>query len=258
MSKTPASGDDGAFPSALRNAAGIATVFMLVLILVAFTVVPSFSAVHQSFLSGVIGSFAGSILAFLLAVVLWRIERSVLVAERAQDRVDARRSEMERNDKNQLRECLAAVNQLRALDYAVLKEDRFSTSREKYFLELRISQAVSLIANDELRDEARFIDSLTDSNDHLDYMVAGRYARLRTAADWLSRLVSSDPDVDLSEARPDNYAELHKLMNEYHDYRVEEAEMYEAWEREERARLAAENASSTEHQGTDPGPANGE
>ncbi len=232
---------------------------MLVLILVAFTVVPSFSAVHQSFISGVIGSFAGSILAFLLAVVLWRIERSVVVAERAQDRAAARRSEAERNDKNQLRECLAGVNQLRALDYAVLKEEPFNTSREKYFLELRISQAVSLIANDALRDEARFIDSLTDSDDHLDYMVTGRYARLRTAADWLSRLVSSDPDADVSEARPENYAELQKSMKEYHDYKVEEAEMYEAWEREERARLAQENASHVEDpRVTDPGPANGE
>ncbi|GAB5079694.1 hypothetical protein [Arthrobacter sp. AD-310] len=243
MSKTPASGDNGAFPSALRDAAGVATVFMLVLILVAFTVVPSFSAAHQSFLSGVIGSFAGSILAFLLAVVLWRIERSVLVAERAQDRADARRSEMERNDKSQLRECLVAVNQLRALDYSVLNENRSSTSREKYFMGLRISQAVSLIANDALREEAGFIDSLTGRDEKLDYTVAGRATRLRTAATWFGRLVSLDPDVDVSEARPDNYSDLQKLMSVYHAEKVEENEMYDRHEREERERLAKENTS---------------
>jgi hypothetical protein len=257
MSKTPASGDNGAFPPALRDAAGVATVFMLVLILVAFTVVPSFSAAHQSFLSGVIGSFAGSILAFLLAVVLWRIERSVLVAERAQDRVDARRSEMERNDMNQLRECLAAVNQLRALDYAVLNEDRFSTSREKYFLELRISQAVSLIANDELRDEVRFIDSLLGRDEHLDYMVAGRPSRLRTAATWLSRLLSVDPDADVNEARPSDYAYLQKSMSEYHAHKVEENERYDEWERQERARLAEERAAANEAPATEPAPSDG-
>ncbi|MGY4541192.1 hypothetical protein ACVWY0_001101 [Arthrobacter sp. UYNi723] len=257
MSKTPASSDHGAFPSSLRTAAGIATVFMLVLILVAFTVVPSFSPVHQSFLSGVIGSFAGSILAFLLAVVLWRIERAVLVAERAQDRADARRSEMERNDKNLLRECLGAANQLRALDYSVLKEDSSSTAREKYFTGLRISQAVSLIADNALRDEATFINSLTGRDEYLDHMVAGRATRLRTAATWFGRLVSLDPDVDVSEARPDNYADLQKLMSEYHDHKAEEAEMYDAHEREERERLAKEYASSMEHQGTDPGPATG-
>lgn len=253
MSKTPASSDDGAFPSSLRTAAGIATVFMLVLILVAFTVVPSFSPVHQSFLSGVIGSFAGSILAFLLAVVLWRIERAVLVAERARDRSAARRGEVERNDKNLLRECLAAVNQLRALDYSLLKEDVFSNAREKYFLGLRISQAISLIADNALRDEARFIDSLTDEDDALNYMVTGRYTRLRTAADWFGRLVSLDPDADVSEARPDNYAELHEGMSAYDDHKTEEAAAYDEWEREERERPAKERESSRERDATNLG-----
>lgn len=232
---------------------------MLVLILVAFTVVPTFSAAHQSFVSGVIGSFAGSILAFLLAVVLWRIERKVLLAERAKDRMDARHSEMERNDKNQLRECLAAVNQLRALDYSVLNEDRSSTSREKYFMGLRMSQSVSLIANDALREEARFIDSLTGRDEKLDYTVAGRATRLRTAATWFGRLVSLDPDVDVSEARPDNYANLQELMSAYHAEKAEENEMYDRYEREERERLAKEKTSSAEKpQVAEAGPVPGE
>lgn len=224
----------------------MAIVVMLVLILVAFTVVPSFSAVHQSFISGVIGSFAGSILAFLLAVILWRIERSVLIAERAKDRADARRSEAERNDKNLLRECLAALTQLRALDYSLREENPFSTSRERYFLELRISQAVSLIANDALREEARFIDSLSENDDHLDYWVDRRYSRLRTAVDWLGRLVSLNPDGDVKEARPVNYADLHESMNAYHAERAQQAEEHDIWLREERDRMAKEKASSVE------------
>lgn len=239
MSKTPAPGDDNA-KDALWNAVGIAIAFMLTLILLAFTVGPSFSTAHQELLNGLIGSFTGSILAFLLAVYLWRVERKVLIAERAEDRLEALRSERQRNDKNLLRDCLSAVNQLRALDFSVLKEDRSSTEREKYFLELRISQAISLIANDALMEEARFINSLTGEDTALDYMVTGRYTRLRTAVDWFGRLVSLDPDAAVCEARPDDYTELRESMREYDEYKIEQQEAYDEWEREERERLVKE------------------
>jgi hypothetical protein len=230
--------------SSIRNAVGFAAVTLLVLIMVSFAVVPSFSPAHQGFLTGVIGSFAGSILAFQLAVVLWRIERKVLIAERAQDRLEGRRGERERNDKNLLRECLAAVNQLRALDFSVLEENRSSTQREKYFLGLRISQAASLIADNALREEARFIDSLTNEDTALDYMVTARYMRLRTAVDWFGRLVSLDPDANPHEARPDDYSELLESVRAYDEYKTEEqesyAESYAEWKREEREFLAKE------------------
>ncbi len=242
MSKpnSPRGADSHKTPPQLVVAIGTCLIAAQVVILAGFIMLPSLGAVHQSFWSGLIGSFVGSVVAFVLAALLWRIERHVLVEERIQDRRDLRREEQYRGDKRALRDCLAALGNLRALNYHMVNEGEFDTARDEYLMDLKIKEAAALIGDDELREEAHFITRLVEDDGHLDYMISPKFQRFYLANDWLVRLISLDLDASPTSARPKSYDSLIAGLEEYDKERRRQWEEIDLREEEERKRLQRE------------------
>lgn len=202
---------------------------------------PSLTPEYQAFWSGLIGSFVGSAVAFGGAVWLWRLERRLLVLERISDRAEQLRQEQERSDKRALRDCLSVVGNLQALNYHMINEGQFATSRDKYLMRIRFDEAVSLTYNEHLRSELEFMSRLIDEHDVLDYIVTAEYSRLRTVHQWLLRVIGLRDDQKLSDARPKNYQSLVTGLEQYEEYMEEQSAMIAEYEEEERRKAAAQD-----------------
>lgn len=211
-----------------------------------FLALPSLAPEHQAFWSGLIGSFVGSAVAFGGAAWLWRLERHILVEERKADRQEVRLQEQQRGDSRMLRDCLSIVGNLQALNYNMINEARFATSRDKYLMHIRFDEAVSLIQHVALRNELDFMSRLVDDRDALDYMVMPEHSRLKTVHEWLLRLVAFEDHTNLAAARPENYEALASNLKGYDEYMDEQMELIAQYEEDKRQRAAREMEQETE------------
>jgi hypothetical protein len=205
-----------------------------------FLALPSLAPEHQAFWSGLIGSFVGSAVAFGGAAWLWRLERHILVEERVSDRAEVRRQEQQRSDQRTLRDCLAVVGNLQALNYHMINEGQFATSRDKFLMRIRFDEAVSLTYDEDLRSELEFMSRLIDDADALDYILTAEYSRLRTVHQWLASVIGLKDDQKLSDARPKNYQSLVTGLEQYEEYMEEQSAMIAEYEEEERRKAAAQ------------------
>lgn len=232
--KLPNSQSTPKTPRQLWVAAVLSFLVAAIVISLGFLALPSLAPEHQAFWSGLIGSFVGSAVAFGGAAWLWRLERHILVEERASDRILVRKDEERRGDLRTLRDCLAVVGNLQALNYNTLGEGRYTTSREKFLMRIKFSEAVSLIHSKSLRDELEFMSQLVDDGDALDYMVMHEYSRLKTVHAWLLRLIALRDDELFDAVRPDNYDRLRSRLAEFDEYQKEQWELQAEYEEQKR------------------------
>lgn len=211
-----------------------------------FLALPSLAAEHQAFWSGLIGSFVGSAVAFGGAAGLWRLERHILIEERKTDREEVRLQEQQRGDSRTLRDCLAVVGNLQALNYNMLSEARFATSRDKYLMRIRFDEAVSLIQDKVLRNELGFMSRLVEDADALDYMVMPEHSRLKTVHEWLLRLIALDNHEKLEEARPRNYEKLALSLKGHDEYMDEQMDLIAQYEHDKKQQAAQEMQQESE------------
>lgn len=209
-------------PRQLWVAAAFSIISAAVLVYFGFLALPSLAPEHQAFWSGMIGSFVGSAVAFGGAAWLWRLERHILVEERASDRVEIRLEEQHRGDIRTLRDCLSVIGNLQALNYHMHNEGRFATARDKYLMHIRFDEAMSLIHDEKLRGELEFMSRLAEEDDALDYMIMQEYSRLRTVHQWLLQLIALQDDQEVAGVRPKNYEKLASGLAGYDEYREEQ------------------------------------
>lgn len=214
----------------------IATSIILAAILVysGFLALPWLAPEYQAFWSGLVGSFVGSAVAFGGAAWLWRLERHILIDERVRDRLELRLEEQQRGDIRTLRDCLAVVGNLQALNYHMQNEGHFATARDKFLMRIRFDEAVSLLHDEKLRDELEFMSRLVDNDDALDYIVMPEYSRLLTIHRWLLGLIALTDHTHLAEVRPANYEKIASSLKEYEDYREEQSALIAEYEDEQR------------------------
>ncbi|WP_311212226.1 MULTISPECIES: hypothetical protein [unclassified Arthrobacter] len=207
--------DDFETPSQLIALLGLSVAISLGVILAVFVLLNSLGPAHQAFWSGLAGSFVGSLVAFILAALLWRIERKVLVGERKKDREEFRREEQRRGDVAALRSLLGLVVQIQSMRYGLATDTAQLTGRERYMLELRVQETVSLIKEYQLQEETQFLASLLSQNSGLDQFVMPSHLRFEMTKSWLSRLIDLDPLRDPASVRPEHYEAIRKGINEY-------------------------------------------
>lgn len=234
-------------PRQLWVAAVVSIMLAAALVYFGFLALPSLAPEHQAFWSGLIGSFVGSAVAFGGAAWLWRLERHILIEERASDRVEVRLEEQQRGDIRTLRDCLAVVGNLQALNYHMLNEGQFATARDKFLMRIRFDEAVSLLHGETLRGELEFMSRLVDDGDALDYMVMHEYSRLRTVHQWLLRLLALNDHQKLADVRPENYEKLASSLEEYDEYREEQSALIAEYE-DEQQRAAQETRGEPEQE----------
>lgn len=217
----------------------LAVVLAIAIVWLGFLALPSLKPEYQAFWSGLVGSFVGSAVAFAGAAWLWRMERHILVDERTADRLAVRQQELKREDARTLRDCVSIIGNLQALNFHMRKEELHATVREKYLMQIRFSEAVSLINDDALRGELEFMSRLVSEDQDLDYMVESQWLRLNTVHDWLPRLISLDETKQLTDARPDNYEKLRSDLATYDAYREEQWQAMTEYEEARKAEAQA-------------------
>ncbi|MDR6413483.1 hypothetical protein [Pseudarthrobacter sulfonivorans] len=222
-------------PRQLWVAIGISLILASALIYFGFLALPSLAPEHQAFWSGLIGSFVGSAVAFGGAAWLWRMERHILVDERTADRAHVRVHEQKHQDSRSLRDCLAIIGHLKALNFNMHNEAAFATARDKYLMGIRFDEAVSLINDEALRGELAFMQRLVDDDQVLDHFIRPEWVRLDIVHDWLLGLISLGEDQEPASARPQNYDKLSDDLESYEEYRNEQMELIAEYEDQKRA-----------------------
>lgn len=239
MSKNKQTTTEPETPAQLATLVGLSIACALIAILTVFVLLNSMGPAHQAFWSGLVGSLVGSLLAFILAIVLWTIERKVLVKERILDRQEAREDDRRHGDLAALRSCLALVGYIRAVRYGLPQEDPYSTARDRFHYDLKVQEAVSLIRDLELQEEAQFIARLVSNDEAVAYYVSPNHSRFQLAADWLVRLINRASEESVAAARPRNYENLAKGFREL-DKDQEERRAEDARSESERAAQASQ------------------
>lgn len=145
-----------------------------------------------------------------------------------------------------LRDCLAVVGNLQALNYNMVNEARFATSRDKYLMRIRFDEAVSLIQHEALRNELDFMSRLVEDRDALDYMVMPEHSRLKSVHDWLLRLIALEDRSKLAEARPGNYGVLASSLHGYDEYMDEQMVLIAQYENDKKQRAAQDMQQESE------------
>lgn len=229
-------------PRQLWIAAALSLAVSAAVVYFGFRALPSLAPEHQAFWSGLIGSFVGSAVAFGGAAWLWRLERHILVEERVRDREEVRREEQQRSDQRILRDCLAVVGNLQALNYHTVDEGQFATARDKFLMRIRFGEAATMIQAETLRNELEFISRLVEDYDTaLDYMVMPEYSRLRTVHRWLLRLIALKNDQKVADARPKNYEKLASSLDGYDEYKEEQSALIAEYEEEQQRKAAVQD-----------------
>ncbi|MHA7285112.1 hypothetical protein ACX80I_02450 [Arthrobacter sp. MDT3-44] len=236
-------------PRQLWIAAVLSLVLSGVVIYFGFLALPSLADEHQAFWSGLIGSFVGSAVAFGGAAWLWRLERHILIDERVDDRAELRREEQRRGDQRSLRDCLAVVGNLQALNYHMADEGNYATARDKFLMRIRFSEAATMIQAESLRSELEFMSRLMqDSHAALDFMVLPEHSRLRVVHQWLLRLVALNDDQKPEDARPENYEKLASKLDDYDEYREEQSALIAEYEEEQQVKAKAQEQHEAEQE----------
>ncbi|UNK47100.1 hypothetical protein [Arthrobacter sulfonylureivorans] len=230
-------------PALLKWATTLALILAVAAIAFGLLIVPMVSEDASAFVSALVGSFVGSVIAFGGAALLWRMERKILVQERVEDRRLARTEELKRQDERILHECLTTVGQLRALDYHLPDEGRWVNERDKYRMTLKFRDGVSLISDAVLREELDIIASLIDDDNALDHFVMPRWQRIDLVSGWLISLLANHEQHGIPVIRPKNYDKLVSDLQAYYEHQTEQMELHTEWE-EERERRQRESSAN--------------
>lgn len=168
---------------------------------------------------------------------------------RKADKEAAKLAEQKRSDANNIRQFSATIGNLRALNYHLPDEPRNSTSRERYLNRLRLQELSLTVFDSQLSEELQFMASLAADDSMMDYTIGGHSMRLNTVRDWVLRIITLKPGQSLSSARPDSYESMVNDLKDIDEQRQEEWEARDAWEAEERLKLANAAAVSLVAQG---------
>lgn len=226
--------NDQKTPTQLKIAILVSLAVVVLLTLLCLLLLPSWNSGYLTFWSAVVGCLVGTAFAFCGAAWLWRIERHVLIEERIADRHAARLDERRREDTRSLRQCLSAIGNLQALNYHMINESPFATSRDKYLMQIRIDEAASMIFDQALYAEVQFMVRLADDYEGLNYYVSHETTRLSLVRDWLLRLIAQEDGRSVIKARPANYAKLCEGLKKYDEYQQEMREAQEEHEKDRR------------------------